>query len=168
MCPVDYRVQMSRSQCIDFWKWFVLHNCIPFTPIIMKLHTKTSHQSRMFPIDFGDLKQLGNNTVISRLLGEQSNHCPSVVEKIREIVAFCLWQQFPRSSPLLRDNNLTVPRSHEITVYWSLPSCHDTIQIRVFAKKDIGLTICIKKDLATIMFNFTLFCCYPNKLSSNV
>ena len=39
---------------------------------------------------FGDLKQLGNKTVISRLLGEKSNNCPSVVEKICENVALGL------------------------------------------------------------------------------
>ena len=29
------------------------HNCFPFTPIIMKLHTKTPHESRMCTMDFG-------------------------------------------------------------------------------------------------------------------
>ena len=27
MCPMDLGVQRSRSQCIDNWKWFMLHNC---------------------------------------------------------------------------------------------------------------------------------------------
>ena len=45
--------QRSRSQCIDHWKWFMLHNCFPFTPIIMKLHIKTFHELRMCPLDFG-------------------------------------------------------------------------------------------------------------------
>ena len=30
----------------------MLHNCFPFTPIIMKLHTKAPHESRMCPMDF--------------------------------------------------------------------------------------------------------------------
>ena len=30
----------SRSQFIDYWKWLMSHNCFPFTPIIVKLHTK--------------------------------------------------------------------------------------------------------------------------------
>ena len=35
-----WKGQRSRSQCIDYWKWFMSHNCFPFTPFIMKLHTK--------------------------------------------------------------------------------------------------------------------------------
>ena len=30
---------------------FPAHNCFPFTPIIMKLHMQTPHESRMCPID---------------------------------------------------------------------------------------------------------------------
>ena len=44
--------QRSRSQCINYWKWFPAHNCFPFTPIIMKLHMQTRHEARMCPIDF--------------------------------------------------------------------------------------------------------------------
>ena len=44
--------QRSRSQCINYWKWFPAHNCFPFTPIIMKLHMQTPHESRMCPIRF--------------------------------------------------------------------------------------------------------------------
>ena len=43
--------QRSRSQCIDYWKWLMSHNCFPFTPIIMELNTKTPHESRMCPMD---------------------------------------------------------------------------------------------------------------------
>ena len=34
ICPIDFRSkdQRSRSQCIDNWKWFMLHNWFPFTP----------------------------------------------------------------------------------------------------------------------------------------
>ena len=39
---------------------------------------------------FSDLNQLDNKTVISRLLGEHSNHCPSVVKKTWETVALGL------------------------------------------------------------------------------
>ena len=52
MCPIDFEVQRSRSQCINYWKWFPAHNCFPFTPIIMKLHMQTPHEARMCPIDF--------------------------------------------------------------------------------------------------------------------
>ena len=45
--------QRSRSQCIDNLKWFMLHNCCPFTFIIIKLHTKTLHELRMCPTGFG-------------------------------------------------------------------------------------------------------------------
>ena len=31
---------------------FPAHNCFPFTPIIMKLHMQTPHESRMCPVDF--------------------------------------------------------------------------------------------------------------------
>ena len=31
----------------------MLHNYFPFTPIIMKLHIKTTHELRMCPLDFG-------------------------------------------------------------------------------------------------------------------
>ena len=44
--------QRSRSQCINYWKWFPAHNRFPFTPIIMKLHMQTRHEARMCPIDF--------------------------------------------------------------------------------------------------------------------
>ena len=47
------KCQRSRSQCTYYRKWFMLHNWFPFTPIIMKLHTQTLHESRMCPIDFG-------------------------------------------------------------------------------------------------------------------
>ena len=52
MCPIDFEVQRSRSQCINYWKWFPVHNCFPLTPIIMKLHMQTPHEARMCPIDF--------------------------------------------------------------------------------------------------------------------
>ena len=52
MYPIDFEVQRSRSQCINYRKWFRAHNCFPFTPIIMKLHMQTPHESRMCPIDF--------------------------------------------------------------------------------------------------------------------
>ena len=53
----------SRSQCIDYWKWFMLHNCFPFTPI-MKLHTKTPHELRMCPIDLGAKSQRSRSQCI--------------------------------------------------------------------------------------------------------
>ena len=45
--------QRSRSQCKDYWKWFLAHNCFPFTPILMKLHMQSPHESSINPMDFG-------------------------------------------------------------------------------------------------------------------
>ena len=45
--------QRSRSQCKDYWKRFLAHNCFPFTPIFMKLHMQSPHESSMDPMDFG-------------------------------------------------------------------------------------------------------------------
>ena len=45
--------QRSRSQCKDYWKWFQAHNCFPFTPILMKLHMRSPHESSMCPMKFG-------------------------------------------------------------------------------------------------------------------
>ena len=36
-----------------FGKMIPAHNCVPFTLIIMKLYSKTLHESRMYPSDFG-------------------------------------------------------------------------------------------------------------------
>ena len=44
--------QRSRSQCKDYWKWFLAHNCFPFTPIFMKLHMQSPHESSMCPMEF--------------------------------------------------------------------------------------------------------------------
>ena len=45
--PYRFWGQRSRSQCINYWKWFPAHNYFLFTPIIMKLHMQTPHESRM-------------------------------------------------------------------------------------------------------------------------
>ena len=34
-------------------KWFQVHNCFPFTHILMKLPRHTPHESRMGPVDLG-------------------------------------------------------------------------------------------------------------------
>ena len=44
--------ERSRSQCKDYWKWFLAHNCFPFTPIFMKLHMQSPHESSMCPMKF--------------------------------------------------------------------------------------------------------------------
>ena len=44
--------QRSRSQCKDYWKWFFAHNCFPFTPIFMKLHMQSPHESSMCAMKF--------------------------------------------------------------------------------------------------------------------
>ena len=48
ICPIDLasKSQWSRSQCSDYWKWFMLHNCFIFTTIIIKRHTQTPHELR--------------------------------------------------------------------------------------------------------------------------
>ena len=51
--------QRSRSQCKDYWKRILTHNCFPFTPIFMKLHMQSPHESSMDPIDFGGQKVKG-------------------------------------------------------------------------------------------------------------
>ena len=45
--------QRSRSQCKDYWKWFLAHNCFRFTPILMKLHMQSPHESNMDPMYSG-------------------------------------------------------------------------------------------------------------------
>ena len=45
--------QRSRSQCKDYWKWFPAHNCFRFTPILMKLHMQSPHESNMDPMYSG-------------------------------------------------------------------------------------------------------------------
>ena len=42
LCNLGSKGQRSRSQCKDYWKWFLAHNCFPFTPIFMKLHMPVS------------------------------------------------------------------------------------------------------------------------------
>ena len=39
ICSIDFGVkgQMSRSQCIDYGKWFMFHNCFSGTPIMWNL-----------------------------------------------------------------------------------------------------------------------------------
>ena len=50
--PCYFALDLTLSQCIDYWKWLMSHNCFPFTPIIMKFQTKTPYELRMCPIDF--------------------------------------------------------------------------------------------------------------------
>ena len=45
--------QRSRSQCKDYQKRILVHNCFPFTPILMKLHMQSPHELSMEPMDFG-------------------------------------------------------------------------------------------------------------------
>ena len=47
MCPIYFWVKRSRSQCIDYRKQSMSHNCFP---IIMKLNTQTPHELRVCPI----------------------------------------------------------------------------------------------------------------------
>ena len=49
----NHNVRLSvRPSVVRIWVSGALHNCFPFTPIIMKLHMQTPHESRMCPIDF--------------------------------------------------------------------------------------------------------------------
>ena len=43
--------ERSRLECIDYWKWFLVHNSFPFTPIAVNLRTQTLHESRMYAIE---------------------------------------------------------------------------------------------------------------------
>ena len=45
--------QRSRSQCKDYWKWFLAHNCFCFSLMFIKLHMQSYHESSMHPVDFG-------------------------------------------------------------------------------------------------------------------
>ena len=46
---------------------FPAHNCFPITPIIMKLHMQTPHESRMCPIDF-EIKRSKVKVTMHKLL----------------------------------------------------------------------------------------------------
>ena len=46
----NHHVRLSARLSSTFG--FPAHNCFPFTPIIMKLHMQTPHESRMCPINF--------------------------------------------------------------------------------------------------------------------
>ena len=58
MCPIDFKVKGQGHNAL-ITENGLLHNCFPFTPIIMKLHTKTPHESRICPIDFRGQKVQG-------------------------------------------------------------------------------------------------------------
>ena len=47
------KVERSRSKCIDYLKWLLVHNCFPFTSAFIKLHTQISSESRICPNDIG-------------------------------------------------------------------------------------------------------------------
>ena len=56
--------QRSRSQCKDYWKWFLANNCFRFTPILMKLHMQSPHESNMDPM-YSEVKGQGHNARIT-------------------------------------------------------------------------------------------------------
>ena len=62
MCSIDFGVK--RSQCIDYWKWFLAQNCLHFIPIITKHHIQTSHELRVGLVDFG-IKRTSHPTMSS-------------------------------------------------------------------------------------------------------
>ena len=58
MGPMDFGVKRSKVKVTmqglrGQVKWFQAHNCFPFTPIFMKLHMQSPHESSMDPMDFG-------------------------------------------------------------------------------------------------------------------
>ena len=55
----ESKCQRSRSQCSDYWKWFLAHNCFPFTSAIIKLHAQIPCESRICLTDIG-VKKLGS------------------------------------------------------------------------------------------------------------
>ena len=60
--PETYRAhpRLMGSLCMRF----MLHNCLPLTPIIMKLNTNTPLESRKCPMDFR-VKGQGHNAMIT-------------------------------------------------------------------------------------------------------
>ena len=40
-----------HRSCIDYWKWFLAHNCFPFTSAFIKLHSQIPCESRICPND---------------------------------------------------------------------------------------------------------------------
>ena len=51
--PYWCQVQRSRSHCIDYWKWLLVHNCFPFTSVIINLETQIPSKCRICPNDIG-------------------------------------------------------------------------------------------------------------------
>ena len=49
----ESKCQRSRSQCSDYWKWFLAHNCCPFTSAIIKRHAQIPCESRICLTDIG-------------------------------------------------------------------------------------------------------------------
>ena len=49
----ESKCQRSRSQCSDYWKWFLAHNCFPFTSAIIKLHAQIPCESMICLTDIG-------------------------------------------------------------------------------------------------------------------
>ena len=60
MCPINFEVKRSRSNCIDYWKW-----CITAFPLHLSswIFTQTPYKSKMCTIDFG-VKGQGHNELI--------------------------------------------------------------------------------------------------------
>ena len=55
----ESKCQRSRSQYSDYWKWFLAHNCFPFTSAIIKLHAQIPCEPRISLTDIG-VKNLGS------------------------------------------------------------------------------------------------------------
>ena len=55
MDPLDSGVKRSKVKVTmqGSLKKILAHNCFPFTPIFMKLHMQSPHESSMDPLDFG-------------------------------------------------------------------------------------------------------------------
>ena len=69
MCPIDFEVKRSKVKDTmhKLLKMVSAHNCFPFTPIIMKLHMQTPHETRMCTIDF-EVKRSKVKVTIHELL----------------------------------------------------------------------------------------------------
>ena len=46
------KVKVTMQGLRGYVKWFQAHNCFPFTPIFMKIHMQSPHESSMDPMDF--------------------------------------------------------------------------------------------------------------------
>ena len=77
--------QRSGSKCIDYWKRLFGQNCFASTPIFMKLHTETSHELMLHPIDFRVRRSKVYVTMHWSLLWFMLHNCFPFITVIRKL-----------------------------------------------------------------------------------